>query len=202
MAPEDGVLPHVPVEVRPLADAASRLRRADETVELAVLHAMAETVIDTDGEAGDAGQRYGAREWLELLGISAHGLVTPDGRLVELVDPAARVAYHAKGFNSRTVGVEFLVAGAHDYASFLRAIGVDPVRKKAIDPPPASPFTEAQYAAGGFWLAGRGLPWSAVRDHAELDPGRKHDPGPLFDRARLRRWFDRWLAAPAETRAT
>jgi N-acetyl-anhydromuramyl-L-alanine amidase AmpD len=201
VSPEDAALPHVPVDVRPIADVASRPRRAGETVEIAVLHAMAETVIDTDGEQGDRGVRYGAREWLERLGISAHVLATPDGRLVELVDPAARVAFHAKGFNSRAVGVEFLVAGAHDYGSFLREIGIDPVRKKAIDPPPASPFTEAQYAAAGLWLARRGLPWSAVRDHAELDPGRKYDPGPLFERPRLRHWFERWLAAPAQARA-
>ena len=72
---------------------------------------------------------YSASEWLTLLGLSVHGLVTVDGKYQKIV-PSTRMALHAgkskhmglNYLNKHYLGVEILVEGAHTYGSFKKAI--------------------------------------------------------------------------------
>lgn len=130
---------------------------------LIVYHAMGEFIKDDDGTI------YAAHDWLKKLKISVHALITPSG-----VDIRQRRdeqgAYHAKGFNTDSLGIEFLVSGIHNYGTFLKAIKTDYV--------PA-----VQFKAGVEQV----LKWrnkfqvlDRVEAHSTLSPGRKPDPGDGF----------------------
>jgi N-acetylmuramoyl-L-alanine amidase len=105
--------------------------------------------------------------------VSAHWLVGRDGRIWRLVDEAAR-AWHAGAgawgavtdVNSRSIGIE-------------------------IDNDGDSPFAEPAMAALEPLLAGVLARWAIpperVIGHSDMAPGRKGDPGPRFDWARLAR---------------
>ncbi len=144
-------------------------------VDLLVIHAMGEWVID-DGVYSHA------TDFLVRIGLSVHALCLPDGRIIESVD-GDQVAYHAGEHNERSIGIELLVAGAHDLASLQRAM-LD------VEQPP---YTAAQYVAAGRWLRrqaeARGLGFEHVTTHAHLDPERKQDPGPACDLEALRAAF-------------
>lgn len=109
------------------------------------------------------------------LRVSAHFFVRRDGRLVQFV-PCAKRAWHAgasswKGrprCNDYSVGIE--LEGADD-----------------------TPYAGAQYTMLARLLKAlaRRYPIADVVGHSDIAPGRKTDPGPAFDWARLRR-----LAAP------
>ncbi|MEX0367333.1 MAG: N-acetylmuramoyl-L-alanine amidase [Ruegeria sp.] len=105
--------------------------------------------------------------------VSAHYLIGMDGHLWQMVDEANR-AWHAGAgswcgvddINSRSIGIELDNGGAH-------------------------PFAEPQMAALERLLPGIkerwGIPPEGVIGHSDMAPGRKHDPGPRFDWARLER---------------
>lgn len=154
-------------------------------IDMIIIHSMGE-YIRSDGLV------YEAHEWLNKLGLSAHYLIHPDGTVVRCV-PDHRRAYHAgkskwKGvsdLNHNSIGIEFLVEGIHDYASFLEAIK---------DP---DTFTEDQYSSGKT-LCGRLqdkhgietkmiLPHSAVSGSDVRPDSPKYDVGDGFNMARLRR---------------
>jgi AmpD protein len=105
--------------------------------------------------------------------VSSHLLVHRTGACVQFV-PFDRRAWHAgvsswrgrKGCNDFSVGIELE--------------GTDTLA-----------YTDAQYAVLGQVLralrsAYGSLPEHAVAGHADIAPGRKTDPGPAFDWARLR----------------
>jgi N-acetyl-anhydromuramyl-L-alanine amidase AmpD len=152
-------------------------RQRPRAVDLLVVHAMAEWVKD------DEGVYHYCTDWLNVLKLSVHGFCLPDGRIVQSVDPE-RVAYHAGNDNNRSIGMEFIVAGGHNYSTFLKRMANE------TDPP----YTQAQYEAGGWWYRKQaerfGLTFDQIKPHSELDPARKKDPGAAFDWETFRAAFE------------
>lgn len=114
--------------------------------------------------------------------VSAHYLIHRNGRLYQLVDEEMR-AWHA-GAGSW--------AGMDDINS--HSIGIE------MDNDGASPFSEPQMATLEALLPDIMQRWNidpaGVIGHSDMAPGRKTDPGPRFDWARLARQD---LAAPSGT---
>lgn len=128
-----------------------------------ILHAMGEWIHDKENY-------YYATEWLKHLGLSAHALITPSGVTIKC-RAEVQGAYHAKGHNTDTLGVEFLVPGVHTYDSFLRTI------KEFY-------ITEPQYLAGirlvRQWMITHNIKKDGIKTHQQIDPERKYDPGEGF----------------------
>ncbi len=123
-----------------------------------VIHAMGEYI------GGVA-----AVEFLENVGLSAHILVCPNGDIIRCRRDN-QGAYHAKGYNNDSLGIEFLVTGDHNYSSFREMIK-DPY------------LTSMQYEAGlqfvrDEWFIKRGI--MLMDRHSDLSPERKQDPGDGF----------------------
>ncbi len=107
--------------------------------------------------------------------VSAHYMVDEDGAVLRLVDEERR-AWHAgeshwrgrDGVNATSIGVEIVNPG-HEFGY--------------------RPFPEAQMAAVETLcrdiLARHPIPARNVVGHSDVAPGRKEDPGELFDWARL-----------------
>jgi len=135
---------------------------AHQKPNMIVVHAMGEYV------ATDSGEFVHATDFLDRQGLSSHALVAPDGTLYRCRDDE-QGAYHARGFNSASLGIEVLVKGRHDYGSFVRAI--------------ASPYLmpdqyDAVVAQCIEWVKLHGI--TRVVRHSDLSPGRKIDPGAGF----------------------
>lgn len=140
----------------PLEHGGKRLNKPNRIV----IHSMAEYIKDPDP--------VHASEFLRNYKLSAHALVAPNGDLYLLRDDDQR-AWHARGFNKNSLGLEFLVEGEHDYGSFIEAI--------------KQPFvTTAQWEAGveavRNWLSAYDI--EHLDRHSDLSPGRKVDPGAGF----------------------
>lgn len=127
-----------------------------------VVHSMAEYL---DFEPEDI---Y-APDFLKKLGLSAHVLITPEG--VEIRQRHDHEgAWHAKGFNKDSLGVEILVKGVHTYGSFLKEIKKDYVTEEQFE-------TLVNLCRG--WIEKHDI--KHVDRHSDLSPGRKFDPGSGFD---------------------
>jgi len=113
------------------------------------------------------------------LQVSAHFLVRRDGTLFQFVSCADR-AWHAgvSAWNGRP--------RCNDFSIGIELEGSDEV-----------PYTTAQYAMLSRLAKAlrRRYPLEAIVGHSDIAPGRKTDPGPAFDWARLRR-----LLGPAAPR--
>ena len=110
-----------------------------------------------------------AVDFLRNIGLSAHILVCPDKTIIRCRQDN-QGAYHAKGYNDDSLGIEFLVAGNHSYGTFSEAI------KKAYLKP-------GQYEVGmefvrNEWFIKRGI--MLMDRHCDLSPERKVDPGSGF----------------------
>jgi AmpD protein len=153
-------------------------RPADTPVSLVVIHSISlppgvfagDAVIElfTNRLDWDAHPYY---QGIRGLAVSAHFFIRRDGTLIQFVPTALR-AWHAG---------ESSWAGrprCNDYAIGIELEGSDD-----------TPFTEAQYARLRPLLATlqAAYPIEAVVGHADIAPGRKTDPGPFFDWARVRR---------------
>lgn len=127
----------------------------------------------------------GARDALDRLcdpgaEVSAHYLIGRDGAVWQMVEEAAR-AWHAGAgewagrgdVNSRSVGIELDNLGDHPFA--------------------APQMAALERLLGGI-MARWDIPPEGVIGHSCMAPGRKCDPGPRFDWARLAR---AGLARPA-----
>ena len=129
-----------------------------------VVHSMGEFIDSHDRD-------YSAWEWLQKLGLSAHALVRPDGSVVLCRKPS-QGAYHAKGYNTGSLGIEFLVPGVHTYTTFLDAIDAQ------------GWVTEQQLQAGielvGEWMRKFDIEKGCIVQHSQISPGRKWDPGKGF----------------------
>ncbi|MEM9522649.1 MAG: N-acetylmuramoyl-L-alanine amidase [Pseudomonadota bacterium] len=115
-------------------------------------------------------------------GVSAHYLVSESGGVTQLVDEACR-AWHAGAgawgaigdVNAHSIGIELANRGDHPFAaaqmSALEDLLSDVLNRRSIAP-------------------------ERVIGHSDMAPGRKIDPGPRFDWARLaRRGLSVWPAA-------
>lgn len=127
-----------------------------------IIHSMAEFI-----EMGEID--YPAWEHLRRIGLSAHAFVTATGVVVRSRGDT-QGAYHARGFNAHSLGLEFLVPGVHTYATFLAAI-----RQQYL--------THAQVMAGltlvKQWVQKWDIPKSRLYRHSDLT-GKKPDPGNGF----------------------
>ncbi len=110
---------------------------------------------------------------IEGLRASAHLLIRRDGALTQYVPFGAR-AWHA--------GASAYLGRSHcnDFSIGIELEGAD-----------TTPYTEAQYAAlteavVALLAAYPSLSPEHIAGHSEVAPGRKTDPGPAFDWARLR----------------
>ena len=128
-----------------------------------VIHAIGE-YIRLEGE-----DVYAPR-FLRSRGESAHAFITPSGEVI-VARNNDQVAWHARahGFNFKSIGVEFMVPGAHTWDTFRKAIQTDWVR-------------EVQYKAGVQFV--KDLldlyPIGDIVEHSAIDPERKVDPGSGF----------------------
>ncbi len=129
-----------------------------------IIHSMAE-IIDTEEKD------YPAEEWLNHLGLSAHFLIRPNGDILKMRHTKT-MAWHAKGHNTDTVGIEFLVPGLHTYETFLDAIQTDWVSNEQW---------EAGLELSNGIIDYFGIPVDRVLRHSDISPGRKKDPGEGFD---------------------
>lgn len=148
---------------------------AVNTPKLLVIHAMGE-IIRIDQDAHDhyrsKGKNvpirdYHAYDWLNFIGYSAHGLITPNGTLIECRKDDEG-AYHAKGFNTDSLGYEFLVKGIHTYFTLLNVMRTDWL-------------TNLQFTIGVELFKEKMNKWNIsinkVTTHHILTPTKKEDPG-------------------------
>ena len=137
-----------------------------QTPHRVILHAMGEFI------KLDSGNKH-AYDFLKGIGLSAHALICPDGTVIRCREDN-QGAYHAKGYNKDSLGVEFLVKGAHTYSSF----------KKAIKKPY---LTFEQHVAGveliRDWYSKYDI--TSIDTHSSLSPKRKKDPGSAFPLAQF-----------------
>ncbi|MFN3717250.1 MAG: 1,6-anhydro-N-acetylmuramyl-L-alanine amidase AmpD, partial [Thiobacillus sp.] len=151
-------------------------RPPDTQIELVVIHSISlppgvftgNAVIElfTNRLDCDAHPYYQA---LRGLRVSAHFLIRRDGALIQFV-PCGLRAWHAGASSWRGR------ARCNDFSVGIELEGSDD-----------TPFTDAQYAclrALAVALRQR-YPIQDFAGHSDIAPGRKTDPGPLFDWRRL-----------------
>ena len=108
-------------------------------------------------------------ETIQELKVSSHFFIRRDGELIQFV-PCTQRAWHAgvSAWCGRT--------GCNDFSIGIELEGSD-----------TTPFTDAQYVCLGELIVAlkAAYPIQAIQGHADIAPGRKTDPGPYFDWARL-----------------
>lgn len=136
---------------------------AHNTPKLIIVHAMGQNIA-----TGEGVETLYAPDFLASQGISAHAMVDPDGTIIRCREDNEG-AYHARGFNVDSLGIEVLVQGNHNYATFLKAI-----ETKWITP--------EQYMATleqcANWMKKYDI--RRILRHSDVSPGRKVDPGAGF----------------------
>jgi AmpD protein len=111
-----------------------------------------------------------APDWLKMDGTSAHNLIEPNGDVIRCRSTKKR-AWHAKGFNTDSIGIEILVTGKWKYGSFLEEIKQPWATKAQYDS-----LVELSAKTIDYWK----IPIDKVVRHSDISPGRKHDPGDGF----------------------
>jgi N-acetyl-anhydromuramyl-L-alanine amidase AmpD len=128
----------------------------------AIHHAMAEYIFYK-------GKIRHALEFLEMIGLSAHILISPNGDIYECRKPD-QGAYHAKGHNKNTLGCEWLLEGKWDYYSFIERIKTPYLTD--------TQFNKGCKYIGDRWVNRLGILYHTT--HSRVDPKRKADPGDGF----------------------
>lgn len=133
------------------------------------------------------GKRMYAKEFLQSLGLSVHGFIKPDGTYDKMIESPNK-AFHAgkslheglSGLNSHYLGVELLVPGVNDYASFSKKINVNGTYSQAQFDTTVKVFK--------FWMNKFNIPASRVVRHSDVSGDHvrgkgkgKTDPGKAFD---------------------
>ncbi|MCA1925368.1 MAG: 1,6-anhydro-N-acetylmuramyl-L-alanine amidase AmpD [Thiobacillus sp.] len=151
-------------------------RPPDTLIELVVIHSISlppgvftgNAVIElfTNRLDCDAHPYYQA---LRGLRVSAHFLIRRDGALIQFV-PCGLRAWHAGASSWRDR------ARCNDFSVGIELEGSDD-----------TPFTDAQYACLRTLAVAlrQRYPIQDFAGHSDIAPGRKTDPGPLFDWRRL-----------------
>lgn len=143
-----------------------------QTPDRIVVHAMAYQLDTKDGRL------YAASFLDRVVKLSAHILVAPDATPIRCRRDD-QVAWHAKGFNTNSLGIEVLVPGVYNYDTFLRAIDEPWVRQRQFN-----------MVAGVIrhWRDKWGIDFEPgeIDRHSDVDPDRKHDPGEGFPWDKLR----------------
>ena len=115
---------------------------------------------------------------LEELDRGVHFAILPDGQIVKHAEHT-EVMWHARGANTRSVGVELIVPGVYDLAGLYRKIDGQPSMAYDV-------YTRMQYQAlmllQGYlasysFLADPRIDWTL---HSVQSYGRKRDPGSAF----------------------
>jgi len=150
---------------------------ARQTPRRIIVHAMGHRI------AVGGGDVLYAATFLDKIGLSAHMLVAPDGTLIRCRNDSEG-AWHARGFNTDSLGIEILVDGEHNYETFV----------EAIDKPWPSPeqFNSAVVVVASWCRAFAIRPRPGELDrHSDVDPERKVDPGQGFPWDRFKREVER-----------
>jgi len=137
---------------------------------LIVVHSMGENI--DDGKSITP-----ARDFLDDYKLSAHVLCKPDGDLIRCRSDE-QTAWHARGHNRNSLGIEILVPGIHNYSTFLKAI-----KKVRWATEEQMVSTAAQVRE---WMDLYDIPISKVVRHSDLSPDRKVDPGTGFNWVRFK----------------
>jgi N-acetyl-anhydromuramyl-L-alanine amidase AmpD len=127
-----------------------------------IVHAMGEYILD------DYGLPIHATTFLNEFKLSAHILVGSNGDVFRC-RADNEFAWHARGHNVNTLGIEFLVQGEHTYGSFLDRIKTPYLQKEQYD-------NGAEVVRE--WLSIHNI--KRIRKHSTVSPGRKVDPGHGF----------------------
>ncbi len=154
-----------------------------------IIHAMGEFV----------NHQY-APDFLKSVGLSVHAFIAVDGKVLLASEPN-RIAFHAgksaldtmDDLNDFFLGVELLVEGHHNMATFKKAIGQ------------SNTYKEAQYEAVAAlcaeWVREFSIDRQYIVGHSDVsgpavrrDP--KVDPGPAFDWSRFHTLVDDFLVNP------
>jgi hypothetical protein len=143
---------------------------------LIVTHAMAEYIhVDQatydyykgKGIILELGRDYHAPEWLRAIGLSAHRLIAPSGDIIICREDHLG-GFHAKGFNTDSLGAEFLIEGTWTYAPMLKRMQT-------------TFLTDKQLENGSYlielWMKKHNIELEMVKSHKAIDPQRKYDPG-------------------------
>lgn len=142
----------------------------NQTPKRIVVHAMGQYIRDTHTSI-----EYSAVDFLKKERLSAHALIDPAGMVIRCREDT-QGAYHASGFNTDSLGVEFLVYGVHDWESFKKEIQTNYVNPN-------------QYYAGvdlvKHWIKTFNI--IQLDRHSDLSPDRKKDPGSGFHWDQFRR---------------
>lgn len=106
---------------------------------------------------------------IHQLKVSAHFYIRRDGELIQFVSCNAR-AWHAGASSWQGRG------RCNDFSIGIELEGCDDL-----------PFDDAQYVALNALIAvlGRAYPLCCATGHSDIAPGRKTDPGPLFEWSRV-----------------
>lgn len=129
----------------------------------------------------ETGPDLSASQLLQKLGLVAHYLIDPSGSIIELLDYRVMGA-HAKGFNSGTVGIEFLVPGLHTLTTLYEAMKSEWASVEQL-------MAGARLCA---WLESKGV--TGWERHDKADPSRKKDPGEGFPYRELQRHTKDYLS--------